>query len=223
MLKKILAVFFVLALSVGLCACDDLEIKFPDIFGGGNQPTTEGASQTVDQSKAPEEIAKDFIKAYYGRDAVKFFEYIPEFTYGAMMRVLDVPYEEGADAKAVLFEFLANEFDSVDEPAAESVDLVTKISTDMTAQDYRDALAEAYIPEGLMTKAEIDALNEVVIVAFEGTVKYPNGDEDRNGGGSFLPCIKIDGKWYVDFFFAAIVAVPINPSPMQTSINVPVD
>jgi hypothetical protein len=72
----------------------------------------------------------------------------------------------------------------------------------MTAQDYRDALAEAYIPEGLMTKAEIDALKDVVIVAFEGTVKYPNGDEDKIGGGSFLPCIKIDGTWYVDFFFS---------------------
>ena len=216
MIKKILAVFFVLAISVSFCACDDLELDISDILGGkvSGDIIIEPPTQTVSRAQAPEEIVKDFMKAYYCRDAVKFFEYIPEFTYEAMIKGFEISCEEGDEAGAVLFEFLKSEFDSNDEPVAESVELVTEISGEATKQDYIAAVRDYYVKEGFMSEAEMDIFEDAVFVNFSGKVTYPDGSETSMGANSCVPCMKIDGEWYVDFFFAAIVVVP-EPEVIQ--------
>jgi len=215
MFKKILAVCFILALIPCFCACDELGIDLPfdDWF--------KGSDAAEPQRLTPEQVAKDFITAYFHCDTDAFFELIPEFSYEAMAEVFDVEYEDKADMKSKLYDYMEHKFNE-NKRTVEMLEVTTKISTEISSEKYINTVREYYVEAGFLTEDQIDELfKEVAIVQYSGKFKYADGEQDSIGEGAFAPCVKIDGKWYVDFFFAALVTVPSKPTtttlPVQTA------
>lgn len=216
MLNRIIAVLLVTLILGSFASCGTEDKK-----DAATDSTTNEATQDVspmddpstenDNSSeiTPEELTKDFVRAVYMGDLDAFFAHIPEFTYDVLLQSEDIAYNEGDDKAEAVYNYFKSIMEEEPEDSATEVILETKISDTLDKDSYLELLREYYLPEGFITEEDLEKIEDVVYVAFNSNVKYANGEEILlTDFKAALPCVKIDGKWYVDYFY--LVMMPIE-------------
>lgn len=211
MLKKMLVIFLACLMAVSLFACEgevevDSDGSSSDV--NGDETQTGGSSDNADV-KGPEELTMDFLRAVYMGDLDAFFAHIPEFTYDVLLSSEDIAAQEGADKGDLIYNYFKSIMEEEPEEAATEVTIETKISDTLTMQTYFDTLRKYYLPKGFISEADLEKLQDVVYVSFNADVKYGSGRElSLTDFKAAIPCVKIEGKWYVDYFY--LVMIPVS-------------
>ena len=218
MFKKIIAFMLCVIFAFSLCACGDDNSQKIDPTPDNNATDTPSTDTTA--TETAEETTKDFLIAMYTGDFDRFANHIPDFACNILLTVSDgeIVVNDGETPK----EAIANYFK---EAAAEDSDkmstdptIETKISDTLTKDDYISALNTYYIPEGLITISDLDAIEDAVFVSFNCKGTYENGEEIvLDNYEQYVPCVKIEGKWYVDFVY--LVMIPVQSTVEQVEIE----
>jgi len=91
----------------------------------------------------------------------------------------------------------------------------------MKKNDYKKAYMETartyYVAEGVVSEEVLEKIEDVVFVAFNCDVTYGNGQTfSLSDFRSVLPCVKLEGKWYVDLLYLVYMpAQEASPVPVQ--------
>lgn len=196
--------FFLLVcvLCLGLCAC------------GSDEPETA-------PGESPKEIVSEFVRAMYVGDLDGFFVHIPAFAYDALIGMEGLEIPEGKTKADVVYDYFAQNMAQEPEELAAEVTVETKISTTMKKNDFKKAYMETartyYVAEGVVSEEVLEKIEDVVFVAFNCDVTYGNGQTfSLSDFRSVLPCVKLEGKWYVDLLYLVYMpAQEASPVPVQ--------
>ncbi len=192
--------FFLLVcvLCLGLCAC------------GSDEPETA-------PGKSPKEIVSEFVRAMYVGDLDGFFVHIPEFAFDALIEMEGLEIPEGKTKADVAYDYFADNMAQEPEDLVTEVTVETKISTTVKKKAYMETARTYYVAEGVVSEEDLEKIEDVVCVAFNCDVTYENGQTfSLTDFRSVLPCVKLEGKWYVDILY--LVCVPVqaaSPTPVQ--------
>lgn len=212
MFKKALAMILALALSLSLWGCEDNSKTETDNKTSTPQETPEND---------PEKIAADFIQAMYYGDLDAFFVHIPEFTYDVVIKMENLEVPEGKTKADIAYDYFANNMEQEPEELATDVKLETKISDTMTRETYMASAKKYYVSEGIVSEADLEKIQDVAFVAFNCDVTYKNGEtRSLKDFESVIPCVKIDGKWYVDILY--LLFKPVRVETKAESLATPV-
>lgn len=213
MFKRIITMLLTLLMLISCCSCSDGvkdEAQVDNSTTEVNDDVTQNDDPTIgnddSSEKTPEELTEDFVRAVYMGDLDAFFAHIPEFTYDVLLQSEDIVYNEGDNKGEAVYNYFKSIMEEEPEDSATEVILETKISDTLDKDSYLELLREYYLPEGFITEDDLEKIEDVVYVAFNSNVKYANGEEiSLTDFKAALPCVKIDGKWYVDYFYLVMI------------------
>ena len=218
MLKRIFIVFFAFLMVISCCACDNTgedKTQESKLSSGTNDGKTKNDGK---DENTPEELTEDFVRAMYMGDLDAFFAHIPEFTYDVLIKSEDLEVAEGTDKGTAVYNFFKSILEEEEEEIASKVTVETKITDDPDKQSYFDAVRRYYIPEGFVTEKDLEKVEDAVFVAFNADIEYENGKKhSMTDFKAALPCVKIDGKWYVDYFY--LVMIPVSANKTESALK----
>ena len=185
MLKRIALWLCALALAVSCAACSD--------------------DMTDDRGQTVEESAWKCLEAMYSHDAQTYVEYFPPFTYDMLLDTVGVKPKEGETEAKAVFNYFKEDFEKA--ATAKHIMVDTKLAESQDEDAYLKATRDFYVKNNYATEAQLDKIQTVVFVAYNADVTYTNGVEYAlDGYEKTVPCVKIDGNWYVDCFYHTMVA-----------------
>jgi len=219
--KRILAFILALVMCGALIACDakdskDKESKETTADQTPTQaptqaPTTPSGPKVV----PPEEVVEKFACAMLTGDLDGFLADVPDFVYDFMANMPDVELEPGGDKVEAVRDYFEKVMAAEPEDIATEVTVKTMISNKQTDEDYIKIVHTYYIPEGVLTQKQLEEIECIVYVAFNYTAKFADGSEKTTKDWeTAVPCLKIDGKWYVDLIYLFMLPVQAEPAPM---------
>lgn len=213
MFKKALALLLTLMLCISLWGCEEKSKTETDDKASTSQEAPEND---------PEKIAADFIRAMYYGDLDGFFVHIPEFAYDVVINMENLEVPEGKNKADIAYDYFANNMEQEPEEVAADVQLETKISDTMTQETYMETARKYYVSEGIVSEADFENIQEVVYVAFNCDVTYENGEtRSLKDFQSAIPCVKIDGKWYVDILYLLFIPTQVEPAVKEMVVETP--
>lgn len=213
MFKKALALLLTLMLCMSLWGCEENSKTETDNKTSTSQETPEND---------PEIVAADFIKAMYYGDLDASFVHIPEFAYDVIIKMENLEVPEGKAKADVAYECFAKTMEQEPEELATDVQLETKISDSMTRETYMESAKKYYISEGIVSEADFEKIQDVAFVAFNCDVTYENGETlSLKDFESVIPCVKIDGKWYVDILYLVFMPVRADQTVEKMVVESP--
>lgn len=215
MLKKVICILLICALTMLCCACEtgdennaDTPISTADTKAPEGNPPAEST---------PEELTEDFVRAMYTGDLDAFFAHIPEFTYDILISMENIEVTEDTDKGAIVYDYFQSVMESEPEDVATEVTIETKISDKLNKDSYLDEVRTYYMPEGFVSEEDLEKIEDAVFVAFNADVTYANGEKRTlTDFKSALPCVKIEGKWYVDYFYLVMIPISVTPTQEQS-------
>lgn len=225
MIKKFTAFILCVILALSLCACGDDNSQITDpttdstIEGTTTADNTE-ANTPAQTTETPEEITKDFLIAMYTGDFDRFVNHIPDFACDILLNISggEIVVNEGETTRDAIENYLKEASAEGGDKMITEPTIETKISDTLTKDDYIEALNTYYIPEGLITEADLDAIEDAVYVSFNCKGTYENGEElVLDNFDQSVPCVKIEGKWYVDFVY--LMMIPVQSTVEQVEIE----
>ena len=214
MLKKITAFILCILFALSLCACgdDDTNTITTSSTDSTNTITKNPTDNTTPENKtdSPADIAKDFLIAMYTGDIDRFANHIPDFACNVLLTISggEISVNEGETPKEAITNYFKEAQKEEGEKMSTEPTIETKISDTLTKDDYIEALKTYYIPEELITEADLDAIEDAVFVAFNCHGTYDNGQKiELENFEQYVPCVKIEGKWYADFVYLMMIPV----------------
>lgn len=221
MFKKIIAFMLCVIFAFSLCACGDDNSQKIDPTPDNNAtdtPATDTPSTDTTATETAEETTKDFLIAMYTGDFDRFMNHIPDFACDILLNVSggEIVVNDGETTRDAIENYLTEASAEGGDKMTSDPTIETKISDTLTKDDYIEALNTYYIPEGLITEADLDAIEDAVYVSFNCKGTYENGEElVLDNFDQSVPCVKIEGKWYVDFVYLMMIPVHSTTESVQ--------
>jgi len=217
MYKRIigLALCFVLALS--MAACDN-----PQETADTTETTQDPVVEQVNINTA-EEVAKQFYLALAQKDIDTMVELTPEYSYDVIANVLNIPIEEGLTGKAAAkaaYTFAFQDGGSLLEVDYESIEVSTRLTPAAEIPgDILKEIQEGYVQHEMMTQQTFDSIEDTAWVDVACTLIKKDGSEEKQDYGEVrLICVKVDGKWYMDFIM--VMCMPARGETSSGAIKV---
>lgn len=205
MFKRILAMLLCLILVLGMTACGASRKKANDHAGN--------TQDTAPDTNTPEEVAKRFYLALAEQDVDTMTELTPPYSYETFAYVLNIPIEEGVtgkDAAKAAYTYAFGEGGSLLEVDYKSIEVNTRLTPEADIPgDILQGIEESYVQHEVMTRETFESIEDTAWVDAECIIVKEDGSEERQDYGEVrLICVKLDGKWYMDFIM--VMAMPVH-------------
>ena len=199
-MKKTLAWILALVLCLSLCAC-------------GGKKATQGNVPGPADTNTPEEVAKKFYLAMAEQDVDTMAELTPPYSYDVFAYVLNIPIEEGVtgqDAAKAAYAYMFGDGDSLLEVDYKSIEVNTRLTPEADIPgDILQSIEEGYVQHEMMTQETFHSIEDTAWVDAECTIVKEDGSEEHEDYGEVrLICVKVDGKWYMDFIM--VMTMPVQ-------------
>ena len=220
MCKKILAMMLCLALVLSMVAC------------GTTQEGTENAEETLETTleqadsteqadlNTPEEVAKQFYLAMAQKDIDSMVALTPQYSYDVIALVLNIPIEDGITGNAAAksaYEYAFQDGGSLLEVDYESIEVATRLTPEEDIPgDILQAIREGYVDHEMMTQQTFDSIEDTAWVDVAYTIEMTDGSQEHQDYGEVrLICVKVEGKWYMDFVMVMCMPVRSGASEVR--------
>lgn len=208
-MKKTLAWILALCLCLSLCACGAPRKKAPD----NNTGTTQGDVPGPADTNTPEEVAKRFYLAMAEQDVDTMAELTPPYSYDVFAYVLNIPIEEGVtgkDAAKAAYAYMFGDGGMLLKVDYASIEINTRLTPEEDIPgDILQGIEESYVQHEMMARETFESIEDTAWVDAECIIIKEDGSEDRSDYGEVrLICVKVDGKWYMDFLM--VMTMPVQ-------------
>lgn len=206
MCKKIVTMMLCLVLVLSMAACGITQASIDATENTQNivPEQTDPATPSEADSNTPEEVAKQFYLALAQKDIDTMVELTPQYSYDAIAYVLNIPIEDGLTGKAAAkaaYEFAFQDGGSLLEVEFESIEVTTRLTPEADIPgDILQGIREGYVDHEMMTQQTFDSIEDTAWVDVAYTIVMADGSQEHQDYGEVrLICVKVDGKWYMDF------------------------
>ena len=206
MLKRTIAMLLCMILVLGMTACGTKK------KAAGNTDATQGNVPGPADTNTPEEVAKKFYLAMAEQDIDTMAELTPPYSYDVIAYVLNIPIEEGVtgkDAAKAAYAYMFGDGDSLLEVDYKSIEVNTRLTPEADIPgDILQSIEEGYVQHEMMTQETFHSIEDTAWVDVECTIVKEDGSEEHEDYGEVrLICVKVDGKWYMDFIMVMTMSV----------------
>lgn len=207
MLKKTIAMLLCLILVLGMTACGTKK------KAAGNTDATQGNVPGPADTNTPEEVAKRFYLAMAEQDVDTMAELTPPYSYDVLAYVLNIPVEEGVtgkDAAKAAYSYAFGEGGMLLKVDYASIEINTRLTPEEDIPgDILQGIEESYVQYEMMTRETFESIEDTAWVDTESTIVKEDGSEEHEDYGEVrLICVKLDGKWYMDFLM--VMTMPVH-------------
>lgn len=217
MCKKIVTMMLCLVLVLSMVACGTTQEK--------TDKTKKTQNIVPDQadSNTPEEVAKQFYLAMAQKDIDTMVELTPQYSYDVIANLLNIQIEDGLTGKAAAkaaYEFAFQDGGSLLEVDYESIEVNTRLTpaADIPG-DILQEIRDGYVEHEMMTQQTFDSIEDTAWVDVASTIVMADGSEEHQDYGEVrLICVKVDGKWYMDFIM--VMCMPVRSDTSSEMVKV---
>lgn len=207
MFKKTIAMFLCLILVLGMTACGTKK------KAAGNTDATQGNVPGPADTNTPEEVAKRFYLAMAEQDVDTMAELTPPYSYDVFAYVLNIPIEEGVtgkDAAKAAYAYMFGDGGMLLKVDYASIEINTRLTPEEDIPgDILQGVEESYVQHEMMARETFESIEDTAWVDAECIIIKEDGSEDRSDYGEVrLICVKVDGKWYMDFLM--VMTMPVQ-------------
>ncbi|MBO5049970.1 MAG: hypothetical protein J6C41_06045 [Oscillospiraceae bacterium] len=198
MFKKTIAMLLCLILVLGMTACGTKK------KAAGNTDATQGNVPGPADTNTPEEVAKRFYLAMAEQDVDTMAELTPPYSHEVLAYVLNIPIEEGVtgkDAAKAAYAYMFGDGGMLLKVDYASIEINTRLTPEADIPgDILQGIEESYVQHEMMARETFESIEDTAWVDAECIIIKEDGSEDRSDYGEVrLICVKVDGKWYMDF------------------------